>query len=84
MTTDKWTDKENVVCVCVYIYTHTQWNVKGWNNVICRNTDGPRDYHTKSSKSDKYKYHITYMWNLKKLIQMNLFTKQTHRHKEQT
>ena len=25
--------------------------------------DGPRDYHTKRSKSDKY---ITYMWNLKK------------------
>ena len=28
--------------------------------------------------------HITYMWNLKKMIQMNLFTKQkqTHRLKE--
>ena len=29
---------------------------------------GPRDYHTKGSKSDKNKYHmiITYLWNLKK------------------
>ena len=27
--------------------------------------DGPRDYHTNRSKSDKNKY-ITYMWNLKK------------------
>ena len=29
--------------------------------------DGPRDYHTKWSKSDRDKYHIniTYMWNLK-------------------
>ena len=29
---------------------------------------------------------ITYMWNLKKMIQMNLFTKQkqTHRHRKQT
>ena len=30
-------------------------------------------------------YDITYMWNLKKLIQRNLFTKQkqTHRHRKQ-
>ena len=28
--------------------------------------DGPRDYYTKWSKSDKYKYHmISHMWNLK-------------------
>ena len=27
--------------------------------------DGPRDYHTKWSKSEKDKYHITYMCNLK-------------------
>ena len=27
---------------------------------------------------------ITYMWNLKKMIQRNLFTKQTHRHRKQT
>ena len=31
-------------------------------------------------------YDITYMWNLKKMIQMNLFRKlkQTHRHRKQT
>ena len=31
-------------------------------------------------------YDIIYMWNLKKMIQMNLFTKQkqTHRHRKQT
>ena len=28
--------------------------------------DGSRDYHTKWSKSEKDKYHITYMWNLRK------------------
>ena len=30
--------------------------------------------------------YITYMWNLKKMIQMNLFTeqKQTHKHRKQT
>ena len=30
--------------------------------------DGPRDYHTKGSKSDRERhipYDITYMWNLK-------------------
>ena len=50
--------------------------------------DGPRDYHTKCNKSDRERqisYDISYVWNLKKLmIQMNLFTKQTHRHRKQT
>ena len=27
--------------------------------------DGPREYHTKQSKSDKEKYGNTHMWNLK-------------------
>ena len=27
--------------------------------------DGSREYHTKWSKSDKDKYYITFMWNLK-------------------
>ena len=36
------------------------------------------------SQTEKEKYHITYMQNLTKLIQMNLFTKQkqTHRLRE--
>ena len=41
--------------------------------------DGPRDYHTKWSKPDREKqisYDITYMWDLKKKLQINLFTKQ--------
>ena len=36
---------------------------------ICSNNmDGPRDYHTKRSKSERERqisYDITYMWNLK-------------------
>ena len=39
-----------------------------WNNAICSNTDGTRDYHTKWSKSERERqipYDITYMWNLK-------------------
>ena len=38
------------------------------NNAICSNMDGPRDYHTEQSKSDRERqipYDITYMWNLK-------------------
>ena len=49
--------------------------------------DGPRDNHTKWSKPyiERQIYDITYMWNLKKMIQMNWFTKQkyTHRHRKQ-
>ena len=39
-----------------------------WNNTICSNMDGPGDYHTKWSKSDRERqisYDITYKWNLK-------------------
>ena len=37
------------------------------NFAICSNMDGPRNYHTKCSKSDKDSeiLYITYMWNLK-------------------
>ena len=50
--------------------TYIQWNItqpsKEWNSATCINTDGPRDYHTKWSKSERQiPYDITYMWNLK-------------------
>ena len=46
-----------------YILSHE----KEQNNAICNNMDGPRDCHTKWSKSDRERqiYDITYMWNLK-------------------
>ena len=31
---------------------------KEWTNVICSNMDGPRDYHTKWSNSDRKKTNI--------------------------
>ena len=42
-----------------------------WNNAICSNKDGPRDYHTEVSEVSevkKDKYHMTSFieWNLKK------------------
>ena len=51
--------------------------------------DGPRDCHTEWSKSHRERQtlcDIAFMGNLKKMIQMNLFTKQkqTHRHRKQT
>ena len=59
---------------------------KEWNIAICSNMDGPRDYHTKWSKSDKER-QVLYDINKKskKKIQMNLFIKQkqTHRHRKQ-
>ena len=53
----------------VYAYNGILLSHKNeWNNAICSNMDGPRDYHTKWSKSDRERqisYDIAYMWNLK-------------------
>ena len=52
----------------VHIYDGILFSHKKERNwVICSNMDGPRDYHTKSSKSDRERQvsYITYMWNLK-------------------
>ena len=46
--------------------------------------DGPTDYHTKWSQSDsesQTSYGITYMWNLRKSIQMNLLAEQKQLHR---
>ena len=58
-------DKEDVVDIYNGILLSHK---KEWNNAICSNKDGPRDYHIKWSKSDRERqisYDITYMWNLK-------------------
>ena len=53
MSTDRGMDKEDVV----YMYYSAM--KKEENNAICSNRDGPRDYHTKWSKSDRerQRYH---------------------------
>ena len=49
---------------------------KEWNNAICSNMDGPRDDHTKWSKSDKDKYIIWYHLYVKtKMIPMTSYIK---------
>ena len=60
--------QENKMCHCFHCFPiyltwsdgirwHEQWNIthsqKEQNWVICRNIDGPRDYHTKWSKSSR-------------------------------
>ena len=85
MSIDRGMDKEDVV----HKYTMEYYSAikKEWNNAFCSNMDGPRDDHTKWSKSDREKqipYDITYMWNLKK--DTNEFItkhKQTHRLQKQ-
>ena len=60
------------------IHTHAQntecySTTKKWNNTMCSNMDGPRDYHTKRSKSNRERQK-SYDTTLK-MTQMNLFTK---------
>ena len=61
--------------------------IKERNNASGSNMDGPKDYHTKWSKSDrKGQIHdITCKWNqIFKMTQNNSFTKQTHKFWNQT
>ena len=71
-------DKEDVVPLYNGIlFSHK----KEQNWIICRDVGGRRDYRTKWIKSDierQISYDIAYMWNLKKMMQMNLYTKQYH------
>ena len=71
--------KEDVVCVYInngILFKHK----KEWNNAICNNMDGPRDYHAKWSKSKRetqIPYDITYMWNLKYGIDESIYKTET-------
>ena len=62
---DRWMDKGDVE----HMYNGILLNhKKEWNCAVCSNMDGPRDYHTQWSKSERERkmlYHIPYMWNLK-------------------
>ena len=46
---------------------YTQWNItqplKEWNKAIRSHMDGPREFHTEWSKSEKEKYYIYYIYN---------------------
>ena len=65
MSINRRMDKEDVVDIDNGILLSHK---KEWNSAICSNMDGPRDYHTKWSKSDRERqipHDITYIWNLK-------------------
>ena len=52
------------------------------NKVICSNMDGPRDCLTDWSKSEKDKYDIAYIWNLKKKkVEMNMYKTESDRYR---
>jgi len=54
-------------CAAVHGVTKSWTWLSDWTT--SSNTDEPRDCWTKWTRSDKDKYDITYMWNLKKMIQ---------------
>ena len=60
------------ICVCIYIYVCMYIYCSAIKkteimNSIFSNMGGPRDFIlSELSQKEKGKYHITYMWNLKK------------------
>ena len=48
--------------------------IKNWNDAICSSMDGPRGYDTKVDRERQVWYH--FYAESKKIIQMNVFTKQ--------
>ena len=74
MPINRQMDKEDVVHLHNGILLSHK---KELNNAICSNLDGPRDYHTKWSKSERERqmlYDIIYMWNLKKWYKWTFLT----------
>ena len=65
MPINRGVDKEDVVHVHNGILLSHK---KEWNNSICGNTDGPKNYHAKWSKTVRHRCHMLSFiwWNLKK------------------
>ena len=59
---------------------------KEWNNAIDSNTDEPRDYHMKWSKSQRERQvpYITYLWNLKDNTNEPIYKTETDSQTERT
>ena len=64
-STEEWVKKMWYIYIYnVILLSHK----KEWNNAICSNMNGPRNYHTKWSKPERERqipYDRSYMWNLK-------------------
>ena len=66
MTVERRMDKEDVVHMYNEILLSHK---KERNSAICRDVDGPRDWGTEWSKSEREKqllYNIIHIWNLEK------------------
>ena len=58
---------------------------KEQNNAIFSNMDGPRDEHTKGTKTEKDKYDMTLIISgIQNMAQMNISMKLTQSHRERT
>ena len=68
MFIDRGMDEEDVV----HIYNGILLSHKKWNNAFCSNMDGPRDIHTKWSKSDRER-QIPYVVVVQLLSRIQLF-----------
>ena len=74
----KMAEDRKAWCPAAHGVSKRQTWLINWTTTSDSNMDGPRDYHTKCSKPDKERqllYAFRYMWNRKKMIQMNLYTK---------
>ena len=72
-STDEWI-KTWYIYIYIYIY-----DIKYYPS-LQKNMDGSRDYHTKSSQTEKDPMISLICGSEKKMIQMNLFTKQKETH----
>ena len=72
----KITDSISLLVIGLYIFSISSWFSTGRlyfsksKYAICRKMDGPRDYHSKGSETEKDKYHIniSYHKNRNKLL----------------
>ena len=73
-------DKDDINIIHMYTVILLSHNKE--QNAICSNMDGPgycqKKKGKKSEKKGKISYDITYMCNLKKMVQMKLFKKEIH------
>ena len=84
MSIDRGMDKENMVHLYNGILLSHKMNEIG--SFVQMWMDLESVMQSEVSQTEKDEYHISYTWNLKKRVQMNLFTKQkqSHRCKKQT
>ena len=77
MSIDRELNREDMVCTYHGILLSDK---NEWNNVICNSLGGPKDFHSKWSKSEierQIPHAITYTWNLKYDINKLSYEKET-------